>query len=311
MGYVLVAQSVASLHIFPVLMKRFVLTLAFASVLGFLVVALSLTFQIWHGQAAVEKAFAIPNGTRILCLGSSHTGCTWQEGDGVHSVWLNGSAFVFSLMRLKEMERLGQLNEVKYCLVDADYEGLCGRMKKKHVEETALQSAYFVWRYLEFLPGAECEYVWAALTWLGHRHDFKSSLPSGENVYKSLSAEKRDGLLKEAEAAILREPATSQSIVVANQRALDEMKHLCDAYGIHLILFAGPLVNGHPLRGSHSDLLDGWKAFCKKRGVAYWDLRDEMPDELFYDIDHLSVEGRKAISTKYLSRLCDGLDSKR
>ena len=292
-------------------MKRFVLTLISAAILGALVVVLSLTFQIWYGQTAVEKAFVAPKGTRILCLGSSHTGCTWQEGDGVCSIWLNGSAFVFSLMRLKEMERLGQLDGVKYCIVDADYEGLCGRLKRNHVEETFLQSIHYAWRYIVFLPGDKWEYIWAALTWLGHRRDFKSSLPSGENVYRSLSDEKRDGLFKEAESAILCEAVTSQSVVVANQRALDEMKHLCDAYGIHLILFAGPLVNGHPLRGSHRDLLDGWKLFCKERGVAYWDLRDEMPDELFYDVDHLSLEGRKVISTKYLSRLCDGQDSKR
>ena len=284
-------------------MKRFVLTLISAAVLGVLVVALSLTFQIWHGQAATTKAFTIPHGTRILCLGSSHTGCTWQEGDGVYSIWLNGSAFVFSLMRLKEMERLGQLKTIKYCLVDADYEGLCGRMQEKHVEETTLQSAYFVWRYLDFLPAAEWKYVWAALTWLGHRRDFKSSLPGGGNIYKSLSDKMRDNLLKEAESVILCETATSQSIVAVNRRILDEMKRLCDAHGIHLILFAGPLVKGHPLRGSRRDLLDGWKAFCKERGVEYWDLRDEMPDELFYDIDHLSDEGRKLISKKYLSRL--------
>jgi len=291
-------------------MKRFVRTLISAVMLGVLVIALSLTLQIWHGQAAVTKAFTIPNGTRVLCLGSSHTGCTWQEGDGVHSIWLNGSAFVFSLMRLKELERLGQLSEIKYCLVDADYEGLCGRMKEKHVEETALQSAYFVWRYLEFLSDVEWKYVWAALTWLGHRRDFKSSLPSGGNVYKSLSDEKRDGLLKEAESAILSETATSQSVVKMNRKALEEMKRLCDAHGIRLILFAGPLVKGHPLRGLHRDLLDGWKAFCRERGVEYWDLRDEMSDDLFYDIDHLSTEGRRDISIKYLSRLCDGLDSK-
>ena len=84
------------------------------------------------------------------------------------------------------------------------------------------------------------------------------------------------------------------------------MKRLCDAHGIRLILFAGPLVKEHPLRGTYRGLLDSWKAFCKGRGVEYWDLRDEMPDELFYDIDHLSDEGRKLISKKYLSLLIGG-----
>ena len=306
MGYVLVAQSVASLHIFPVLMKRFVLTLTFASVLGFLVVALSLTFQIWHGQAAVEKAFAIPNGTRILCLGSSHTGCTWQEGDGVHSVWLNGSAFVLSLMRLKEMERLGQLKGVRCCLVDADYEGLCGRLKEKHIEETFLQSVYYAWRYLDFIPGETWKYIWSAVTWLGHRRDFKSSAPQGGNIYEGLAEEKKASLIKKAEEELKQTDATSLSITEANKSTLDEMKRLCDTHGIRLILFASPLVKDHPMRGVWRGLLDGWKSYCKKQNVEYWDLRDEMPDELFYDIDHLSDEGRRLISKKYLSCLCNG-----
>lgn len=287
-------------------MKRFLHRLFLAVLLGGLVISLSLVIQIWHGQKAVKAAFTIPAGTEILCLGSSHTGCTWREGDGVHSVWLNGSAFVFSLMRLKEMERLGQLGGVKHCIVDADYEGLCGRMREKHVKETFLQSVHYAWRYVEFLPGGKYKYAWAALTWLGHRRDFKSATPRGGNIYKGLSESKKASLIKSAESEMAHETTASESLVSANVKTLDEMKRLCDAHGIRLILFAGPLVKGHPLRGSRRNFLDSWKAFCKERGVEYWDLRDEMPDELFYDIDHLSDEGRKAISKRYLSRIRDG-----
>ncbi len=59
------------------------------------------------------------------------------------------------------------------------------------------------------------------------------------------------------------------------------------------------------MRGEQRGLLDGWKSYCKEQNVEYWDLRDEMPDELFYDIDHLSDEGRRLISKKYLSCLCN------
>ena len=284
-------------------MKRFVLTLVSAAILGLLVISMSLGLQVWHGQPAVAKAFSIPEGTRVLCLGSSHTGCTWQEGDGVFSVWLNGSAFVFSLMRLKEMERLNQLCGVKCCIIDADYKGLWWRLKEKHVKETFLQSIHYAWRYMAFLPGDRWEYVWAALTWLGHRRDFKSATPRDGNIYKGLPESQKASLLKVAETQLSQGGGSLESIVSANERTLDEMKCLCNAHGIRLILFAGPLVKEHPLRTSHRGLLDEWKAFCKERGVEYWDLREEMPDELFYDSDHLSDEGRRIISEKYLSRL--------
>ncbi len=287
-------------------MKRFTITLLCAVLLGSVVVSSSLIVQIGHGQKAVKNAFAVPTGTKVLCLGSSHTGCTWQEGDGVHSVWLNGSAFVFSLMRLKEMERLGQLEGVRCCIVDADYEGLYGRLEDIHVEETFLQSIHFAWRYMKLLPGKEWKYLWAAFTWLGHRRDFKSAPPRGGNIYMGLPALKKGNLIKTAEDELMSSHATSESIVEMNMVALDEMKRLCDAHGIRLILFASPLVKDHPMRGTWRGLLAGWKTFCQERNVEYWDLRDEMPDELFYDIDHLSDEGRKLISEKYLSGLCNG-----
>ena len=287
-------------------MKRFTITLLCAVMLGAVVVSSSLVVQIVHGQKAVKNAFAVPAGTKILCLGSSHTGCTWQEGDGVHSVWLNGSAFVLSLMRLKEMERLGQLEGVRCCIVDADYEGLCGRLKEKHIEETFLQSIHFAWRYMNLLPDNEWKYLWAAFTWLGHRRDFKSSPPRGGNIYKGLPTLKKANLIKTVEGELRNSYATSESIVESNKATLNEMKRLCDMHGIRLILFAAPLVKDHPMRGEQRGLLDGWKAYCKEQNVEYWDLRDEMPDELFYDIDHLSDEGRKRISEKYLSNLCNG-----
>ncbi len=286
-------------------MKRFTITLLCAVILGTVVVSSSLVVQIVHGQKAVKNAFAVPAGTKILCLGSSHTGCTWQEGDGVHSVWLNGSAFVLSLMRLKEMERLGQLKGVRCCIVDADYEGLCGRLKEKHIEETFLQSVYYAWRYMDFLPGERWKYIWSAITWLGHRRDFKSSTPRDGNIYKGLSEAKKASLIKKAAKELRQTDDTSSSITEANKRILDEMKRLCDAHGIRLILFASPLVKDHLMRGEQRGLLDGWKSYCKEQNVEYWDLRDEMPDELFYDIDHLSDEGRRLISKKYLSCLCN------
>lgn len=287
-------------------MKRFAITLLCAVLLGTVVVSSSLLVQIGYGQNAVKNAFEVPAGTKVLCLGSSHTGCTWQEGDGVHSVWLNGSAFVLSLMRLKEMERLGQLKGIRCCIVDADYEGLCGRLKEKHIEETFLQSVYYAWRYMEFLPGEKWKYVWSAITWLGHRRDFKSTTPHEGNIYKGLSEEKRASLVKQAMEELKTGNDTPISITEANKRALDEMKHLCDVHGIQVILFASPLVKDHPMRGAWRGLLDGWKTYCQEQNVEYWDLRDEMPDELFYDIDHLSDEGRKLISKKYLSGLCNG-----
>ena len=285
-------------------MKRFVIRLLCAVSLGCLVISLSLVIQIWQGYTtSVEKVFTAPAGAKVLCLGSSHTGCTWEEGDGVYSVWLNGSAFVFSLIRLKEMERLGQLGGVKYCIADADYEGLYGRLRVRHVEETFLQSVHYAWRYVELLPGEGWKYAWAALTWLGHRRDIKSATPRDGNIYKGLTALKKANLLKSAELDLMQSTAVSESIVEANKKTLDEMKRLCDTHDIKLILFAGPLVKGHPLRGAHRDLLNRWITFCRESGVEYWDLRDEMPDEFFYDINHLSDEGRKIISEKYLSRL--------
>ena len=287
-------------------MKRFVITLSYAALLGACIISFSLVVQVWHGQKAVKDAFTVPVGTNILCLGSSHTGCTWREGDGVHAVWLNGSAFVFSLMRLKEMERLGQLDGVRCCIVDADYEGLYGRLREEHVEETFLQSIHYAWRYMEFLPSKNWKYVWAAITWLGHRRDFKSATPRDGNIYKGLSEEKRAGLLKKTAEELKQTGATSSLIAEYNKKVLDEMQRLCDAHGIRLILFASPLVKNHPLREEQRGLLDVWKMYCKKLNVEFWDLRDEMPDELFYDIDHLSDEGRKLISEKYLSNLCNG-----
>ena len=206
-------------------------------------------------------------------------------------------------MRLKELERRNQLDGIKYCIIDADYEGLCGRMKPSHVEKTYLESLLFSWRYLNVLPDGKCQNLFSAFTWQGYRRCLKSSLPNTNNLYINLPRNNQYSLITKAMKAIDADILYHHDMVDMNKNILKEIKQLCEKRNIKLVLVAGPLVKEHPLRGAMRNVLDEWKSFLNKEGVDYWDLRGELPDKFFYDIDHLSATGRRTISRKYLKGL--------
>lgn len=284
-------------------MRRFLLNVFFALIIGVLTIVLSLIAIIMMRQNEVKNVFTVPKGTTVLCLGNSHTGCTWEEGEGVYAIWSNGSAFVFSLMRLKELLRRNQLDGIKYCIIDADYEGLCGRMKPSCVEKTYLESLLFSWRYLNVLPEGKFQNMFSALTWQGHRRSLKSSLPAGNNLYINLPRTDQYNLIQKVEKAVDSDIKYHNDILALNKNILREIHELCKMRNIKLVLFAAPLVKEHPLRGAMRNVLDKWKSFLNHEGVEYWDLRDELSDDFFYDVDHLSAVGRKNISEKYIKGL--------
>ena len=92
-------------------MKKFLKNLLLAAAIWFIVMFLPLIVRtaLWQGRAA--EIFTLPAHTEVLCIGNSHTGCTWSDAPAFafHKEWRSGRGFLFAVLRLLEFERRGQL----------------------------------------------------------------------------------------------------------------------------------------------------------------------------------------------------------
>ena len=281
-------------------MRKFLTKCLIALVLGTVTLFVSLTFLIAIEQKDVARVFTIPEGTKILCIGSSHTGCTWQEGNGVYSLWTNAAPFIFSLMRLQELERREMLNGIQYCIIDTDYETLLNRMQDSYVETVYLQTLPFSWRYFMEIPGYKNKFncFLGSLTWQGHLRVCKSKLPTDGDSSRILFKQRE--VLSKRNFQVSNE--RYRFCMLKNQEVARKIKELCDRHNIKLIFFSSPLISFHPLRNDHKFHSD-WIDFLKRSDIEFWDLRAVCEDADFRDVDHLNSFGRERLPRRCFTPL--------
>ena len=270
-------------------MKRFLINLPLVG--GLCVAALASIVAIrllwWQGEA--RKLLAIRPSTKVLCIGNSHTGCTWEdsEEDGIQVSWVSASSLPFYWVRLAEMECInGGLGNVRTIMIDC-----CGPSRGIREEDMLRVSVSLfpiVCRHVPELPVNQLKLLRRLMLPLNQDWSLLDSAPRDQRNWTRLTADERkkeiDEIYNVPKAPL---PENADEILLWY---LKRIRDICNRYGIRLVCFFAPLPSDNPQR--NSPMLDEWKRLLESENYHVYDFRDACPDDFFRDSHHLSYKGR-------------------
>lgn len=277
-------------------MRRFLVRLLLAAVLGVVSLVMLTAARIVLWQKDVDAHYVIPDDIRVIGLGSSHTGCNISEDTEfkTKNFWCAARGALFSLMRLKELERRNQLSKVKYCLVD------CGLSCMAGFEEDALIEHFgeelpMCWRYVGMMPVSKWRLFFNALLNAGMSYKLTDSAPIDEMPWTDRTTE--DQARHIAKISTRKRSASSPPMCKDFEKVvnvtLDGIVAICKRYNIRVIFFASPTISCHPIKTDPGRYCE-WQEVIdrlRKRGIEYYDFLSDCPDSWFRDADHLTRKG--------------------
>lgn len=270
-------------------MKRFLINLFLVGGLCIVAIASIVAIRLLWWQGEARKLLAIRPSTKVLCIGNSHTGCTWgdSEEDGIQVSWVSASSLPFYWVRLAEIERInGGLGNVKTVVVDC-----CGpsrNIREADMLRVSVSLFPIVCRHLSDLPINRFKLLRRLLLPLSEDWALLESAPRDDRNWTRLTAEERKDEIEEIYNA--PKPPLPEN---ADEILLEYLKRICDIcdrHGIRLECFFAPLPSDNPQR--NSPMLDEWKQRLESENYHVYDFRDACSDDLFRDSHHLSYKGR-------------------
>ena len=246
---------------------------------------------LWQGE--IKKRLAIRPSTKVLCVGNSHTGCTWEdsEEDGVQVSWVSASSLPFYWIRLVEIERINNgLGDIKTVVIDC-----CGPsrgIREADMLRSAVSLFPIVVRHINELPVDGFQFAKQLLFSMRKDWEIAESSPGDDRNWTRLTPEERAKEIDEiynAPSAPL--PENADEVLLGY---LGRIRGLCNRNGARLVCFFAPLPSDNPQR--NSPMLDEWKRRLESENYEVHDFRDACPDDFFRDSHHLSWRGRLRFS---------------
>lgn len=256
-----------------------------AALLGVTLIAvLAVRTALWEDRLAA--ALSIRESTHTLCVGNSHTGCTWEDSEtnGVQVIWKSACTIPFAWMRLAEIERRGGFRNVKRLFVDCDMPEL-GVDPKRIAEEMATQWP-LAWRYAwrtSGLSGLRAALMPIAAEWV-----VRVDAPTDARCWTDLAPEKRVEEVSGIYGAASTAKTEDEIMTILGYYA--RIREIAVRNGLELHLFLAPLPSDNPQRTLL--FLDEWIARLRSLGYMVHDYRAVCPDSDFRDCHHLSYRGR-------------------
>lgn len=274
-------------------MKKFLIKVFYSGIVCAVMLVLVPIIRVVIAQVKLDEVFSVPKGTKVLCIGNSHTGCTWYESSEFKNrvLWTSSTGFATHYMRFREFERRGILDSgVQYCILDCDGPGM-GGFSIDGLQKRFVRDLPFAWRYVNYLPLRRYDLFTYVLNHTSQSFSF-DEMPPGQvqdwttrtkdeqesNIigqYGRIRSDWKTGYPEEWEGAFLW--------------MVGDIKRRCDAHGVRLICFAAPLTSASPARTDQymwereSRMIEHVKAL----GVEYYDFRLVCADNEFRDSHHL------------------------
>ncbi len=277
-------------------MCRFIYSCMLIAALCCLAVITVYGVRVWLNQDEIESFYKIRPQTKVLCVGNSQTGCTWEDSKelDVETKWISATSMPVYWMRLAEIDRRDGFCNVKVVMMDC-----CAPARHVWEDRIARDIARTLpvsWRYIFQMPTSFLEVLTQCLLPLSREWDFCDAPANDDRRWTSLSKEEQKNELDEVYNGVgYREPDNADEVVL---EYLSRIQSICSRRGVRLILFFAPLVDGNPNRSSTR--LNGWKKTLLKRGYNVWDFRDACADNAFRDSHHLTLEGRQNFTRKWV-----------
>lgn len=274
-------------------MKKFLIKVFYSGIACAVALVLIPIVRVMIAQGKLDEVFSVPDGTKVLCIGNSHTGCTWYEAPEFKNrvLWTSATSFATHYMRFREFERRGFLDSgVRYCILDCDGPGMggfsIGGLKKRFAYDLP-----FAWRYANCLPVGIGDLALYVLNHTSQDFSFDEVPPGQVPDWTTRTKEEQESNIIGQYGKIRSDWKNGYPDGWQNAFLwmVEDIKRRCDAHGVRLICFAAPLTSASPARTDRmiwereSQMIERVKAI----GVEYYDFRLECADNKFRDSHHL------------------------
>lgn len=242
-----------------------------------------------------EAYFMLEPSVDVVFTGDSVTGCSVDEAEEYRNrvLWRSSTPIIYSYMRLRELERLGQLRNVKYVATGICYHTLRGGHREL-IEEVMPGSFALTWRYLDALPVGPASLpmlISTALAKDGLISTLSNEVPAETTPFMEREAAVRERVILEYLSSFNKEIVDER--LVLNIEAIGAMAEICAKNGIALVVFSTPVYSEvlERLPGWLHERHDAFLDACRQRGAYCFDFRAAVPDIYFRDTMHIMPSG--------------------
>jgi len=291
-------------------MVRFLSRLALLAAILLMVIIGMHAVAIWNMQDDVEAIYTIDPSTEVLFLGSSQVGCSIDEDEdkvyNLRKIWASYTIVPSCLMRLRELERRGQLDHIKTVVVPFNVNSVLAQNKKEYLGAW-YRELPVSWRHMDLLPYSRLELAWYILCNL--RYPFmmvlaeeppeREGLASRPEAYrnKMLATFRRNARNVRAredapdDADPLCSPLTPKHLFGAYQ----EMSDICKRHGIRFVVYKAPLLPEFErnLPEETQKKVAAYEQGLREMHVEYGTPQIELDERHFFDDVHLIKSGAK------------------
>lgn len=281
-------------------MRRFLLGFTTYCLLVGLLLGGMLVARTWMWQGRVGHALCIRPSTRLLCVGNSHTGCTWLDSEelGIQVIWLDSGPLPFARMRLAEIDKRRGFGNVRSVVVDCDMTSI--KVTRTCVYRCVEKQWPLAWRYLDWLPVSKVEVCERIFLPLGREWSISGLAGQSNRKWSDLSAaEKRKDISHYLEDEEKIEGM--DVLVLAHLRAIDE---ICKKNGLNFYVMMAPLTPEKFALYVNEQAV--WTERLRHLGYQVLDYTHECPDRDFQDSHHLNYDGRVRFTKKHKDELIRG-----
>lgn len=286
-------------------MKRFLVKVALGAV-GAVVLLLGLpVVRVAMSQPSLDSAFCLPADTQTLFTGDSHIGCSIVESSGVRVLWRSASSPGFSLLRLKNIERLGWPEGLRTVITEVGTQTLYAEHSEMLYASAWTTAFYWAWRFPEAWG------VWRVLQFLETLSHFPTIPEASETSsamdipFPSRTVEEREEDLKRVFAGHFERLTMPVEWACAEAELREELRALrtfCESKGVRLILFSAPLTSTYRARMPPwaRERFKRFQTWIREEGFEYYDHREALDDVWFRDSHHLRPSGAKRFTQIFL-----------
>ena len=292
-------------------MVKFLSKLALLAAILLIVIIGMHAVAIWNMQDAVEAIYTIDPSTEVLFLGSSQVGCSIDEDEdkvyNLRKIWASYTIVPSCLMRLRELERRGQLDHLKTVVVPFNVNSVLAQNKKEYLGAW-YRELPVSWRHMDLLPYSRLELAWYILCNL--RYPIMMILaeepPEREGLASRPEAYRNKVLATFRQNA--RETRACGSAPEWEERlfgAYREMDEICKRHGIRFVVYKAPLLSEFErnLPAETQKQVAAYEQGLRDMHIEYVKPQIELDERHFFDDVHLIKSGAKLFTAALFSLL--------
>ena len=282
-------------------MVRFLSRLALLAAILLMVIIGMHAVAIWDMQDELKSAYTISPSTEVLFLGSSQTGCSIDEDESqtyrLKKLWVSETIAPSCLMRLRELERRGQLERVKTVVVPFNVNSVTVQTRQGYLWAWYLELPVS-WRYMDMLPYSKLELAWYILC--NQRFPFRMLLeefpPDRQGLASRPEAYRNKMLSMFRQMA--QETRACGSAPQWEERlfgAYREMDEICRRHGIRFVVYKAPLLQEFErnLPAETQNRIAVYEQRLRDMHIEYVKPQIELDERYFFDNVHLTMPGAK------------------